>query len=575
MRLLFLAHAFNCLTQRLYDELTQDGHDVSLEFDIHDRVTEEAVALWRPDVVVAPFLKRRIPDAVWQRHHCLVVHPGIVGDRGPSALDWAILDGESRWGVTVIEATGELDGGDVWASVEFAMREAAKSSVYRHEVTEAAVEAIRLALRRIAEGARPTPAAQWLPAPRGRARPAMRQTDRAIDWQHDDTATVLRKIHASDGTPGVRDEMLGLAVHLHGAHREAVVRVDAPAGSVVAQRDGAILRATRDGAVWITHLRAAEGEAPRPKLPATTVLGERIVGVPAMPLAIDAVVDAPTWREIRYEEHGAVGWLSFEFYNGAMATAQCRALSKAVRAAKSRPTRVLVLAGGPDFWSNGLDLNCIEASVQPADASWQNIEAMNDLVLEILQTPNQLTIAALAGNAGAGGVFLALAADEVVVRDGAVLNPHYRAMGNLYGSEYWTYLLPRRMADARARSMMESRLPVGAARAAALGLVDACLAREPATFRAEAMARAVAWAGDGFVQRLAAKNARRALDEAQKPLAAYRAEELERIKLNFYGFDPSYHVARQHFVAKVPHARTPLWLARHRRPATRGTPSDP
>ena len=225
MRLLFLAHAFNCLTQRLYDELTQDGHDVSVEFDIHDRVTEEAVAQWRPDVVVAPFLKRRIPDAVWQRHHCLVVHPGIVGDRGPSALDWAILEGVARWGVTVIEATGELDGGDVWASVEFAMRKAAKSSVYRHEITEAAVEAIRLALRRIAEGARPTPVAQWLPAPRGRARPAMRQTDRAIDWQRDDTATVLRKIHASDGTPGVRDEVLGLAVHLHGAHREAVVRV--------------------------------------------------------------------------------------------------------------------------------------------------------------------------------------------------------------------------------------------------------------------------------------------------------------------------------------------------------------
>jgi putative two-component system hydrogenase maturation factor HypX/HoxX len=42
------------------------------------------------------------------------------------------------------------------------------------------------------------------------------------------------------------------------------------------------------------------------------------------------------------------------------------------------------------------------------------------------------------------------------------------------------------------------------------------------------------------------------------------------MKLNFYGFDSSYHVARQHFVAKVPHARTPLWLARHRRPARAG-----
>ena len=48
------------------------------------------------------------------------------------------------------------------------------------------------------------------------------------------------------------------------------------------------------------------------------------------------------------------------------------------------------------------------------------------------------------GNAGAGGVFLSLAADEVWMRDGVILNPHYKDMGNLYGSEYWTYLLPAR-----------------------------------------------------------------------------------------------------------------------------------
>ena len=61
------------------------------------------------------------------------------------------------------------------------------------------------------------------------------------------------------------------------------------------------------------------------------------------------------------------------------------------------------------------------------------------------------------------------------------------------------------------------------------------------------------------------KRAARARDEAEKPLEAYRTEELERMRLNFYGFDPSYHVARYHFVHRVPHAWTPLHLARHRR----------
>jgi putative two-component system hydrogenase maturation factor HypX/HoxX len=67
---------------------------------------------------------------------------------------------------------------------------------------------------------------------------------------------------------------------------------------------------------------------------------------------------------------------------------------------------------------------------------------------------------------------------------------------------------------------------------------------------------------------LAAKQARRAADEARRPLAAYREDELEQMRRNFYGFDPSYHYARAHFVGKVPHAWTPLHLALHRRKAT-------
>jgi putative two-component system hydrogenase maturation factor HypX/HoxX len=228
-----------------------------------------------------------------------------------------------------------------------------------------------------------------------------------------------------------------------------------------------------------------------------------------------------------------------------------------------------VLLGGTDFWSNGIHLNVIEAADSPADESWANINAMNDLTRELIETDRQLTVAALAGNAGAGGCFLARAADLVWARDGAILNPHYKNMGNLYGSEYWTYLLPRRMGEQavgdRSWAIMRNRQPLTARRAAEIGFADACLAGNAQAFRSDVARRAAGMAAASDLEaRLAAKRERRARDEADKPLAAYREEELAHMRRNFYGFDPSYHVARHHFVRKSPASWTPRHLAHHR-----------
>lgn len=564
MRILLLARSFNSLTQRLSVELRARGHEVSVEYDIADSVTEEAAALFEPHLIVAPFMKRAIPESVWREYTCFVVHPGIVGDRGPSALDWAIAEGETEWGVTVLQAEAEMDAGPVWASRTFAMpadpARTRKSSVYRNEVTEAATAAVMAAIERYASGRHvPQRIEQGAPGVRGRARPPMKQHDRRIDWSRDTTAGVLRKIRAADGTPGVLDELFGAPCYLYDAH-EATVAVAADDGSVepgrvLARRHHAILRATTDGAVWIGHVKRADVEDAF-KLPVALAFPEPFA---ALPLAHEG------YEEIRYEEEGAVGVLHFAFYNGAMSTAQCERLLDAYRKARERPTRVLVLAGGPDFFSNGIHLNVIEAAASPADESWRNINAIDDVCEAILTTTDRVTIAALQGNAGAGGAFLAAACDEVWARAAVILNPHYRNMGNLYGSEYWTYTLPRRVKQGDPRAVMNHRLPISARQAQSVGLVDEVIEGDHAGFLDEVRRRAQQLArSTSFAARIDAKRARRARDEAAKPLAKYRAEELAQMRRNFYGFDPSYHVARSYFVRDTPASWTPRHLAIHR-----------
>ncbi len=565
MRILLLMETFNSLSQRVHAELARDGHELAVEFDVHEAATEEGVRLFAPDVIVAPYLKRAIARSVWSRYPCLIVHPGIPGDRGPSALDWAILEDRREWGVTILQANEELDGGDIWAFETFPMRVAPKSSLYRHEVTEAAVAALRRALALYARKAL-RPLSQRALGGRcdvlsGRAHAPMTQAHRAIDWRTDTTEVVLRKIHASDGAPGVRDFVGGKTVYLYGAWPEGGLR-GAP-GALIGQRDGAVCRATVDGAVWITHMQAMEPQGRGLKLPAVVVLGAAAADLAQRPAPPAPV---PTWREIAWEQDGAVCHVHFHFYNGAMSREQCRRLAHAYREIRHSDARVIVLHGGTDYWSNGIHLHMIEAAASPADESWRNIEAMDDLVLEILSNDRQLTIAALSGNAAAGGVFLALAADAVYVRRGVILNPHYKNMGNLYGSEYWTYLLPRRLDADEVARLRAGRLPVDAATATAIGLIDGALGRTPEEF-ADAIARlARAWARPAaWSARMAAKAGERERDEACRPLASYRACELERMHGNFYGFDRSYHVARHHFTHKTPHSRTPLYLATHRR----------
>ena len=560
MRILFLTHTFNSLTQRLFCALTSRGHEVSIEFDIADSVAEEAVALFRPALIVAPYLRRAIPASIWKTHTCLIVHPGIVGDRGPSALDWAIQQQLPEWGVTVLQAEAEMDAGPIWASETFPMRVAKKSSLYRNEVTEAAAHAVLNAVERFAAGGfTPAPLDYTDPAVHGRLRPLMTQADRTIDWTSDTTATVLAKINAADGFPGVADTLFDTPCHLFDASAESELK--GTPGLVLARRETALCRATVDGAVWIGHVKRAGGF----KLPATLAFADTCAAVP------EALLDGwwkrehATWQDIAYEEAQHVGFLHFDFTNGAMGTRQCQRLLEAYRWATARPTKVIVLMGGRDFWSNGVHLNLIENAESPADESWANINAIDDLAEAIIRTDSQLTVAAVQGNCGAGGCFLARAADLLWMRDGALMNPHYKNMGNLFGSEYWTYLLPPRVGEDGARAIMQNRLPMTAQAGVANGFVDACLASGIEAFRVDVARRAAELANAADLgARLAAKAAKRAADEAAKPLAQYRAEELDHMRRNFYGFDPSYHVARFHFVHKSPQSWTPRHLARHR-----------
>src|SRR6266576_5152216 len=152
MRILLISSAYNSMTQRVHVELADRGHEVSVELALGDEVMREAVRRFDPDLVIAPMLTTAIPADIWSSRPCFIVHPGPRGDRGPSSLDRAIMNGAGRWGVTVLQANAEMAAGDIWSSAEFAMPRGSKSSTDRPEVADPGGGAVLRGVARFAAG---------------------------------------------------------------------------------------------------------------------------------------------------------------------------------------------------------------------------------------------------------------------------------------------------------------------------------------------------------------------------------------------------------------------------------------
>lgn len=158
-------------------------------------------------------------------------------------------------------------------------------------------------------------------------------------------------------------------------------------GSVAARRGGAVLVHTGDGTVWVGQLRREDRAGV--KLPAVSVLRRRLGRAPS---------SQPGFSEITYQRAGRVGVVTFDFYNGAMATNQCRRLVEALQYAVAQDTRVVVVRGGEVF-SNGIHLNVIESARHPEMEAWMNINAINGVCREIIACTGQLVVASMGGNA--------------------------------------------------------------------------------------------------------------------------------------------------------------------------------
>jgi len=538
MKITLLVSAFNSLSQLVYIYLKERGDVVDVVY-VNSASRNVELENFTPELILCPYLRDYLPASVYEKYSTYIFHPGPKGDRGAYSLEAAL--NKKEWGVVILQANGLFDGGDIYAQKKFQVRQTYKASLYRNEVLSSYATILDDFFENIADYKKE----EQVLLPLNKDRKCK------IDWQNDTTNVILKKIYTYDSLPGIEDEILGIEVLLYGAWAEARLRGSLPK-EIIAKRDGAICLATVDGAIWITHLK----EHGKFKLPATYVLKERLQGIKEerLPLIFDK--SYKTFYEISCDIENEIAYLFFNFHNGAFSSDKCMKLKYAFEYIKTK-VKVVVLMGGEDFFSNGIHLNLLEDSKKNGEDGWSNINAMNDLVKSVIFADDIITVASLHKNAGAGGVFLALACDYLLADENVILNPHYKTLG-LSGSEYHTYILPKRVGIQKTEELLEACLPVGAIEAKRIGMVDRVFSDSDYMHEVQKFCENIVVDEDKYSDFLWKKEDY--LQENAQLIEQARENEIAIMHPEFWDETSQFHQLRYEFVYKICPRVTPARL---------------
>lgn len=422
-------------------------------------------------------------------------------------------------------------------------------------------------------------------------RPLLKAAQRDFDVNRHTAQHISRRIWCADSQPGALSRLFGPSLYVYGGHIEdnALERQGLTlmlgATAVLGVRGEAVCVATYDGrGIWISHIRrpkAKHDNALWPKVPAASGLIELGVLTEAQCRRLYwpcftgwsrsfTKTLQEVWVDFHTDQHmNNTAYLYFDFYNGAMSTSQCSHLIEAMdyilsHVARGNQVNAAVLMGG-SYFSNGIALNVIEAASDPSTESWLNINRIDDVVYYLLhEFPARgiLTVAAIRGNAAAGGVALATACDIVIAGHEVVLNPSYRAVG-LFGSEYHTLSYYGRCGEQNAKALLRSMTPLSPSQAQQVGLVDYVF---PGT--GDILDDYIRTHVSFLLQPRVLKRGfwKSRVDLSPAALARARALELCEMSKDFWSArSVRYHSRRFDFVRKVKTLRTPLRYARHRR----------
>ena len=221
---------------------------------MRDQEAVEAFQQLNADLCVMAFVTDIVPEAILAApaKGTIQYHPSLLPrHRGPSSINWPIIQGETRTGLTIFWPDKGLDTGPVLLQKELEIGpDDTLGSVYFDNLFPMGVEALVEAVEMIRSGTAPkTPQDETQATYEGWCR----AVNVVIDWNRP-VGEIYNLIRGSDPSPGAGTTFQGKKIEFYRAEKRDVVSANSP-GEITEVTDEGFGVAARDGTLFVRRVQ--------------------------------------------------------------------------------------------------------------------------------------------------------------------------------------------------------------------------------------------------------------------------------------------------------------------------------
>jgi len=176
----------------------------------------ETIRAARPDLLVVAAFGGFLPEELLTMcpRPPLNIHPSLLPrHRGAAPVNWSLIQGDGRVGVSIIFLEKEMDAGPILSQRAFEVDNGDSAGAWEARLAEAGAEDLLRVIADLKSGrARPQPQ----DASRATVNPLLRKEDGRVDWTRP-AAELAGLINGVDPWPGAQTVLAGKSLKLFGA----------------------------------------------------------------------------------------------------------------------------------------------------------------------------------------------------------------------------------------------------------------------------------------------------------------------------------------------------------------------